>query len=96
MLFITGSAQHLSSVSREGEEERVTHVLEEPPVYGEALGGQGLGDVVEGEQRAVLLQAVLPLHRLQQDGDELGPLAWAVQPRHLGNQHRNLGGDLRT
>lgn len=39
-----------------------TYILEKPPVLCQALGRQCFGDVVEGEQRSVLLQAILALH----------------------------------
>lgn len=71
-----------------------TYILEKPSVLRQALGGQCFGDVVEGEQRSVLLQAILALHWLQQNGNELWPLPGAIQASHLGDEHCNLGGYL--
>lgn len=39
----------------------------------------------------MLLQAILTLHRLEQNGDELWPLPGAVQTGHLGYQYCDLG-----
>lgn len=72
-----------------------TYVLEEPSVLRQALGCQRFCDMVEGEQRSVLLQAILTLHRLQQNGNELRPLLWAIQAGHLRYQHCNLGCNLQ-
>lgn len=47
--------------------------------------------MVEGKQCSVLLQAIVTLHRLQQDGNKLRPLPGAIQTSHLGYQHGNLG-----
>lgn len=38
----------------------------------------------------MLLQAVVTLDRLQQDGNQLGPLPGAIQSGHLGDQHSDL------
>ena len=69
----------------------LTHILEKPPVLRQTFGREGFGDVIKGEQRSVLLQAVLTLDGLEQNGDELWPLPGAVQTGHLGYQYCNLG-----
>lgn len=68
-----------------------TYILEKPSVLRQALGCQCFCDVVEGKQRSVLLQAILTLHWLEQNGNELRPLPWAIQAGHLRYQHCNLG-----
>lgn len=72
-----------------------TYILEEPSVLRQALGRQRFSDMVEGEQRSVLLQAILTLDWLQQNGNELRPLLGAIQARHLRYQHCNLGCNLQ-
>lgn len=72
-----------------------TYILEKPPVLRQALGCQRFCDMVEGEQCSVLLQAILTLDWLQQNGNELRPLLWAIQAGHLRYQHCNLGCNLQ-
>lgn len=38
----------------------------------------------------MLLQAIVTLDWLQQDGNQLGPLPGAIQSGHLGDQHSDL------
>lgn len=76
------------------KKEKWAHILKEPSVLSQTFGREGFGDMMEGEQRPVLPQAVLTLHRLQENGDELWPLPGAVQTGHLGYQYCDLGGYL--
>jgi len=47
--------------------------------------------MIERQQCSVLLQAILTLHGLQQNWNELRPLPGAVQTGHLGYKYCDLG-----
>lgn len=75
-------------------ENKTCTYAEEAPIGVQSFGGQRLDDVLQHHQRALLLLLVRDLDRLEQRRYDLGPVARTVEPRDLGDERRNLDGDL--